>query len=298
MVRGRSPRRVGFTLIELLVVIAILALLAAITAAAVNRVRAGQMAKTTEQTVGKLQIAIDQQWKAVIDKCKQDQVQGKIPSAVVAICDGDLDRAASLWTYANLKRAFPQTFQEAKWSFVINGATVLQPRTTFGQVPNTNTGYPDGEAAALLYLILNEGANGGANSMTDDVTASAQMDLLVGSANFRVYKDAYGNMIPFVRFFQTTEINSAPFVNAKDPSKDPIDPRGKLYNQSGTWTAANQTAALVALNTAGPAVAFDATNKMITVISYGPNKTFENNPLGTTDDVYGYRLRRLGKQGD
>ena len=50
----------GFTLIELLVVIAIIAILAALLAGGIAKIRTGQQTAAAEQTVNKIQIALDQ----------------------------------------------------------------------------------------------------------------------------------------------------------------------------------------------------------------------------------------------
>ncbi|MBY0513066.1 MAG: prepilin-type N-terminal cleavage/methylation domain-containing protein [Gemmataceae bacterium] len=355
MIRDRSPRRAGFSLIELLVVIALIGVLAAITAAAVMRVRAAQQGKVTEQSLDKMQRALDQQWMAVIDRCRSDKNNGQIPPAVVALCQGDMDRAEALWVYINLKSDFPETFAEAMGDPCPNPAQVLPPppapqrgiwvwfptnpkspnstpavlvkpaKKTFNRVTASGTGNATGESAALLYLILNEKMAGGAGGGADDWTQNAQTDISLGAAGtFRVFRDSFGKEIPFVRFFQHDEIDLPPFVNLKDKavSLDALDPRAKLYAETGNWTgpltggAANtfpyaypvgaKQAALDALNRSGPAVAFNGNNpgptvrknKLITVISFGPNGQFENNPLGTTDDFYGYRIRKLGNRAD
>src|SRR5947208_1650063 len=98
------PRiRRGFTLIELLVVIAIIGALAAITAAGLSKVRASQKASNTRWTVSKLQAAVDQQWKAVVDRCLADQTKGRIPATVVNGCGGDDALALAAWTYLNTR---------------------------------------------------------------------------------------------------------------------------------------------------------------------------------------------------
>jgi prepilin-type N-terminal cleavage/methylation domain-containing protein len=297
--RPTSPRG-GFTLIELLVVIGIMALLAALVAAGVGRIRVTQMSKTTEQTLAKLQGMIDQQWKAVLDQVKQDKIQNKIPPPIVQFCDNDTDRAEALWAYMNLKREFPQTFAEARTAVQINGYT-LQPRATYASVPATSTGSPEAEAAVLLYLNVSEMGRRGMTTPTDDAFASAQSEIDLGGGKFRVFRDAWGTPITFIRFAQNAELDALPFVNPKDSYKDPMDNRGKLAGWSNTT---NRTLVLGALNTAGaPAVAFDSRNKIPTVVSAGPDKAFQlGNPPGlgalSSDDIYGYRLKQLGARGD
>src|SRR4051812_37835853 len=114
MTRTRTPRPAGFTLIELLVVISIIALLAAISASAVVRVRASQQAKSNDMTVDKIQKALDQQWKAVVDDVKAKNGKRSVPPTVVTFCQGDEKRAEALWIYMQLRNEFPETVVEAK----------------------------------------------------------------------------------------------------------------------------------------------------------------------------------------
>jgi prepilin-type N-terminal cleavage/methylation domain-containing protein len=117
---ARPPRRQGFTLIEILVVVAILAILVALVASGISKVKTSQMSRNTEGTVSKLQQALDSQWKAIVDQCKQDRL-GKSSNSVVfaknstlmTLCNNDPDRTEALWAYLNLKRELPQSFAEA-----------------------------------------------------------------------------------------------------------------------------------------------------------------------------------------
>jgi prepilin-type N-terminal cleavage/methylation domain-containing protein len=327
MTRGRAPRRAGFTLIELLVVIALIAALAAITAGAVARVKAVQQVKASEQLLDKLQTALDTQWKLSVEESRKDAKDQKIPPAVFALCDGDPDRALAFWTYAKLRREFPQSFAEALgdpcpnpaqlagtapfsapdnrraiwvW-YPANNANpavpILFPRKTFATVGGAGT--PTDEAAALLYLILAEKGLGGTGGAADDMTLGSQMDIGTG----RVFKDSWGQPVTFVRLAENGELDNPPFVNPKT-FKDALDPKARLFTfPVGNWNSdpvnknLPKDRAEIALGTWG---LFDGHNKMITVISSGPNKQFEGyaNATGTTDDIYGYRLRKLGARGD
>jgi len=339
--------RAGFTLIEILVVVAILAILTALVAAGIGKVKNGQLSRNTEGTVTKLQQALDTQWKTVIDQCRKDSRGITSSSAaynsVLTFCGNDSDRAMALWTYLNLKREFPQSFLEAINPVVLLNPTsgqpvvILLPRATFASVAvlptvvaggvttstastaglstpggvsvanqpvTTGIGTDEAESAILLFLALSEKASSGANFASDDAMKGAQTSL----GTFRVFTDAWGAPIKFIRFANPTiasEIAQPPYLGS---SADPIDTVGKLANAiPGTaWTPAQKAAALQALNFISssstvtgpnPAVSFGE-NKLPTVVAAG-QKALGNGPAfqgSNFDDYFGYRYRRQGNK--
>src|SRR5438874_11556796 len=106
---SRPRRRSGFTFVELLVVIAIISILAALVTAAVGRVRGSWQVKATEQTLTKLSLGFDQQWKAVLDQARDDGRRNAIKPEVVARCNGERDRSTAWWAYIPLRPELPQT---------------------------------------------------------------------------------------------------------------------------------------------------------------------------------------------
>lgn len=282
-------RRVGFTLLELLVVMGIMALLAALVAAGVAQVRSAQQGRTTDQTVVKLQMALDQRWRAVVDQSAEDRRNRKIPQPVIKFC-GDEDRAEALWTYMNLRREFPQTFAEATSPITLPAAYAIPARATYSSVASGGV-TPQEESAVLLYLILSESSSRGVTFAADDVTQSAQKPI----GGFTVFTDAWGTPIGFERFAQYPELNLPPYVQVTATIKDPLDPQSKLAQVP--WLnvpASNQAnaAKAVGLNLFNSNV-----NKRITVVAAGANKTFDGDP-SNGDDHYGYRLIQQGNKGD
>ncbi|HEX4613853.1 MAG TPA: prepilin-type N-terminal cleavage/methylation domain-containing protein [Urbifossiella sp.] len=319
----RPAPRAGFTLIELLVVIAILAVLAALVAAGIGRVQTAQRGRVTDQTVTKLQLALDNQWKAICDNCRDDRRSFATPNKqqdfvnMVAICDGDVDRAESLWMYMKLRQNMPQTFAEATSNVVVSNAAktvsvTLLPSSTFRQLP-TGTGALE-ESAALLYMIVGQGGRG-TNFSVDDATQGAQMSVTAGGSTFPAFKDGYGNPIVFVRFFQSDEVLLPPYVRIRpaltagaQQFDDPLDQAGRLF----LWTNAtvkNQIQPqlfaqplyftmppyLTPLNLPSPLLptAFNGRNRLPVVISTGVDASSDPN-----DNVFGYRLTRQGNKGD
>ncbi len=311
----RPARRAGFTLIELLVVIAILALLAALIAAGIARVSESAKGNVTNQTLTKLQKALENQWKVTCDQCRDDARTISTPNPhpefkrLVAFCEGDKERAEALWMHMHLRRAMPHTFAEARSPVVLKDAAnnpyiTLPPSATYAQLPNTPLVDANRESAALLYLILTQGGRGSNFSM-DDAMQGAQTSVTVGAATYPAFKDGFGNPIVFRRFYHNAEMNQPPYVRNGLTITDPLDPVGrlKLWRQSnGTdhpnkvlaRTAVFQTPSLPA--TFGSATDFDGLNKMATAISAGADETLDLS--GATDDAFGYRVLRQGSKGD
>jgi len=294
--------RAGFTVIELLVVIGILTILAGLIMAGVNAVRIRQQVRSTEDVVAKLQVGVDNQVKALVDQALKDRKDRTNDfQNLVALC-GDEDRAQALLVYLKLRHAFPQTLAEAQSNVTLTVGTTTYinwlPHKAYAGLAGLSGGTADQQSAALLYAGLSGMGAGGNAFATDDTTASAQIDIPLTGGSARVFKDAWGNPVGFRRFWQTPaanypgELDAPPYTNTKD-AMDPFDTQNKL----STWT--NTTAKAAAEGVAfvpGGGQKFDGKNKVLTPFSYGVTKTLDN-PLGSVDDVLGYRLKKLGNKG-
>ena len=287
MIRNRTNRtRRGFSLIELLAVMAILAVLTALVVGVLVSVRGSAASRVTEETLSKLQPALDQQRMMVMDKCRKDRTSKTSEFTALAVfCGGDDDRAEALWLYMQMRREFPQTVAEVAAFTMPGSGVVVQPRSTFASAAGAASALADQQAAILLFLNLSEKSGGGVGIQADTIS---QGDIQVGANKFRVFRDAQGTHIAFFRHAQNVELDGAQYV----PSggfKDPLDPRGKL---AGTW--ANKGVAQAALG-----ITFDGRNKVLTAVSAGPNKLFDTvaNSL-TSDDVFSYRVKKQGQRAD
>ena len=283
----KPARRRGFTLIEILVVISLIAVLAALSVGALFRVRAAQQTSNTEGTLGKLDTLLMARWSAVLVNAKTP------PDGVIAFCDGDKERAVSLWTYAVLKNEFPVSYAELT-TISINGAT-LQPRAVFKKVQTTTPSASLTEQSAALFYaaIMDTGTRGTANSLEG---LQQQVDTANGLS---VFKDNWGIPIVFIRDASNAEIQAPPHSKpSASGSSNPLDPRKLLIN----WTnAANKNAAATALGLSG---GFVNSNFIPTLVSAGPDKDFGTAPyLGgaagdsSNDNLLSYR-RREGTRRD
>lgn len=301
-------RRGGFTLIELLVVVGILALLVALTAAGIGKLKSGQQNANTRSTVEKAQVGIKQQLIAIRDDAKKPGSQHR--QLLVPFCDNDTERAESLLYYAYVKRSFPQTFTEAKTPLTITGIPPIPGEPPFANLPLSSASglSADQEAAVILYRIVMNNAKRGMNQSEEAFSGATATITSTTGVDYQVLKDAYGTHIAFARWYGANpasphfaELQAAPYVNPKMPSFDPYDPLGKL--RQNPWPISgvvNRNGALAVLNfPAGvPAVAFDGANKVITVISAGADKkfgpVFGGSAADGDDDVFGFRLAQYG----
>jgi prepilin-type N-terminal cleavage/methylation domain-containing protein len=318
-------RRRGFTLIELLLVIAIIVVLASLTAGTYFRIYASEKVRATNATATKLNTALDRKWTAVLDAAADDASKGTIPQAVLTLAGGDKDRARTIWTYFKLKNELPTTFAEAKGEYCPNTAQyaagtgprgiwvwspqntstlatlVLPARSIFAQLPDSG-GTPEEQSAACLYLALTAAGNRG-NITEGDGLGPQTGDHLIGTANLRVFKDAWDTPIAFSRMSFTGEVNTPEYVRSGAGSRDPCDPNSRLVTFNTSWTATtlNDFWARNVVNhiaSGGAPAAYPTSptqNWLPTVISAGPNKLWDTGLFASdSDNIVSYRLRREG----
>lgn len=110
--RTHPRARAGFTLAEMLMAVAIIAVLIALSAAAIFRFRDTGPYNASVANLSRLQSALDTQWQAVRDRAMRDSIHGFKPSDLGV---SDLADAAARQNYVNmcLVQAFPISFEEA-----------------------------------------------------------------------------------------------------------------------------------------------------------------------------------------
>ena len=311
-----TNRRTGFTLIELLVVIALIATLAALSAGAFFRVRAGQTKAASEATLNKLGSALENRLSAIREKVNEE-ARTNSDNYKLALSDagGNPDVAKSLLLYAKVKNELPMSFDEAKTDTVV-GSIILRRRENFRPLYTLASPNTPEESAICFYLAVTTSGGGGA--MTDGEGLQQQTMESPSFPGLKVFKDAWGTPIAFVRQAYPDEVNGGVYVRSGQV-RDPFDPSNKLTTSGlmtsrwpvyiasfPTWAVPSGVApfssapTLTNLKTVYPG----ARNFTSTLISAGPDKQFfktsEYDVYGGTnnDNLLGYRLRRQDAKGD
>ena len=285
MIRNRTHRnRRGFSLIELLTVVSILGLLTAIFVGVLVSVRGDSATRTTNETLNKIQAAIEQQVRIAGDVAKKERRDRAAAfTQLVPFCNNDEDRAEALLVVVKVRLQFPTSFAEATSPVTLSSSPLISYPAPAAFRSVTGTFSAQEQAAILLYLSLGERSTATDGVNTDQIS---QSDL--AGTSYKVFRDAWGSPITYVRFAQNAELNQPTYAPAGG-ARDPFDPRGKL---AAAWT--NRAAAENALN-----LRFDGLNKVVTAHSAGKDKVLDtaNNALAS-DDVWGYRVRKQGQKTD
>ncbi|HEY2784730.1 MAG TPA: prepilin-type N-terminal cleavage/methylation domain-containing protein [Fimbriiglobus sp.] len=291
-------RNRGFTLVELLVVIAILAVLASLIVAGVMKTRTVQQVKTSEDTVRKLESSFVLQVTAVLDSARKDSV----PAQVLRLAENDPERAKSLWAYIKYRRAFPETFAEAKsplsvWDPAVNGFVILPQLSApniYTSLPAVTTANADIQAAACAFLFMTKRAERGEVAAMEEGMGSQFLEVdLGGGIKGKVFKDTFNNPITFRRFVRQADLPPAlqsvynldlpPYVKAGlTVNHDPFDPVGRLRTFA---LATNAARAYESAN--GKAGNFANLNVTGTFWSAGLNGKF-----GDEDDILGFHVQQ------
>jgi prepilin-type N-terminal cleavage/methylation domain-containing protein len=311
-------RRDGFTLIEIMVVLGIIGILVGLSIGAIMRIQTAQQIRSSSDVVEKVQVAVDNQYKAIIAQAAKDLSNGQpnVPDAqaILTFCSGDTDRALALLTYCRIRQSFPQVFAEVQ-PFTIAGFT-YQVKSQFlpfqGATAPANVQSYYQQSAILLYAAVAQTGAGGSVFTSDATNAAINPSFQFGSLTgpVPVYMDSWKQPVGFCRFGTNLELQGAPYTNTKTGLLDPLDPSGKLQNWTNTTNL--QAATVVFLNNGdvGNATSFNGSNRRPVVYSTGYNVLYEmlnNNgpppsiviPPGkaANDDILGYRLTQLGQRG-
>jgi prepilin-type N-terminal cleavage/methylation domain-containing protein len=313
MISNKKTGQSGFTLLELLVVLFLMALLMALVVGAVFRVLGEQREKNTGIHLHKIQMMLDQQYKAKMDEIRKESP----PQAVVEAtrnADGsiDMDRAKAFHMKMRLRQEFPQNFADllrGPFSLSYGGQTYVY-RTKPAYLAAVKSPYmptptqyeengPEHHSAALLVLILSQVA-GGAGTDPESIAPTKLLDYSQGSApgvrsgssQLRVFVDSFGEPIAFRRLADDdmsdvlAELNQQPFVSQEQiaTSKlDPTDPKGRLKQQVPVdWPNRILLSNMLAYpNAAAPSRPkldnpFDGFNRGPFAFSGGKNKRFYN----------------------
>ncbi len=289
----RRRDRVGFTLVELLVVVAIIGGLAALAIGAVIKVRESQMKNFSEATVQRLSVALDTQWRAVLDQVRDETP----PGWATSMAGGDPRRAKVIYTKARLKQEFPVTFQE-----VLASTNLLPVKPAYLKavqaVQSAGTKPPDSESSILLYLALSQGRRGMAAFNPEEHVDPGSIQT-VPNTQFRFFVDGWVKPIQYSIF---------PYYNGdlqitSAQQQDPQDPEGTLVRPWGGEGLFR--ASLHPLDY--PSGTLNPRTRMVPVVySSGPdgvpgcdvNMKPQIPPDPTNDNIYSNRLRQQGARGD
>ena len=279
MTGTKATRRPGFSLIELMVVMAIIAVIAALAGVALFGTSESQRRNSVDQQIDKLQKALDAEYGKVLSDATN--AGGNVIQSDVLAYAGDVNRGRALWAALQLRRNFPDNFDEARRAITLFTVTPLATFTGHNPPLNATTMTHE-ESAALLYIILTKkSSSGGGSTAGSGDELGATRDVTIGNATFKTFADSWGNSIGFRRWDMRPELQTSDYVPASQTFKDPLDSQGLISN----WSDAAKTGQLRAVSL------FPASNMNRRPLVYSLGK---DNRLGTADDQLGTRLLRLG----
>src|SRR5262249_15749578 len=170
--RACTRPRPAYTLMELIVVIGIIALLASLTLSAVYRMQESRRESNTSIHLNKIHMELEKQWKAKVTAISKETP----PDVVFEItknADGTRDnaRAKALHMKLRLRQEFPQHFGEVfskvtltfnNYTYIYDGKAIFK-KAAGNPLTDAQGRYleiPEAQSAALLVLILSQGAGG------------------------------------------------------------------------------------------------------------------------------------------
>jgi len=307
--------RRGITLVEILVVVAIIVILMAITGAALQKTAESSRNRVSKEQCYKLQQSLDIEYERIVKGCAKDQQSRTIDQSIVDFCEGDMNRALSVWTAMKLRQQFPENFAEAlspayitqtagglalRIDGVPSGETQLfqlKPLATFTDVVGLSGGQPHEQSGALLYIILTRKSVGGAGAMDaagDDLSQQIAVPFATssgGTKELKAFKDGWKKPVGFRRWYGANagedEVQNSPYIGSGSPAnaanRDPLDPRNLVLG----WNDPNKPGQLLAAE-----LFFNnGRNRLATVYSVGKIDT------DPSDDLMGFRLRQFGTTG-